>query len=868
MSEEMPNTGAEGTSATFASASDAEKSARFDTSGRNAAAPKPRSCVVCRSRKVRCDKRAPCSNCRRANIACVFPSSDRPPRWARRLDHFNGALSNPQASHEAGAIADEVMERLRTLESLVKDLTGQLEQAKSATGGSSGVGSPESSTHARESAQPPHISPAGAQDVQKTFGRLVLRNATQSRYISSGFWSRVNDEINGLKMDIHSLPLGVSDTSDDEESPGKAPSTQELEQTPSDRHAFLFGHNLNTFSPNITNLHPLPSQIPFLLDVFAENVNIILQIVHLPTIKAIVRDRRNREPKELTPANEALMFSIYYAAVTSMEEDDVMMNFGAPKTELNLKYRQGFEHALAKADFLNVPDLVLVQAFAIFIALVRRHDSPRFVWMMTGLAIRMGQALGLHRDGSNFAHLEPYEVEMRRRTWWVLCLLDVRASENQGSDYTITNASFDTKLPMNINDADIAPGSKKVPQEHYGLTDMSVARVTFGICQVTMQMMSHGFKDKAPSLDEQSRLLHQIYQTLEENFLQYSTDSVNITYWVIVIVARLTMAKMTLLIYLPLLFSAVEDELAGELRTKFLISAIEVAEYNHALNNEELCRHWRWAFQTYTHWYSIVYMMIEISRRPWSPISERAWVALHSVWLIPNQSQMNKSLRIWVPLRKLMSKARQHRDMEFERLKTDYLAAEQLKREYRDLPLPSSTGPFPPGSNSADLFLERWRQLASNTVNGIDKNPRLSSYSLPQTSSESIAAAQRADSSSGLTLEPDCLGSGTYYAEKAVPGTTSHGLTPDMLQDTNMGTEAEQHTVWAHSSFTLPEQVAAGAEQNINPWLWSDGHATSESGNFHADTVDMNIDIDGEVNWYNWVESAQEMGLDGEPGRR
>jgi hypothetical protein len=25
----------------------------------------------------------------------------------------------------------------------------------------------------------------------------------------------------------------------------------------------------------------------------------------------------------LTPANEALMFSIYYAAITSMEEDDV-----------------------------------------------------------------------------------------------------------------------------------------------------------------------------------------------------------------------------------------------------------------------------------------------------------------------------------------------------------------------------------------------------------------------------------------------------------------------------------------------------------------------------------------------------------------
>ena len=37
----------------------------------------------------------------------------------------------------------------------------------------------------------------------------------------------------------------------------------------------------------------------------------------------MVRDLRRSDKADLTPANEALMFSIYYAAVTSMEEDDV-----------------------------------------------------------------------------------------------------------------------------------------------------------------------------------------------------------------------------------------------------------------------------------------------------------------------------------------------------------------------------------------------------------------------------------------------------------------------------------------------------------------------------------------------------------------
>ena len=101
------------------------------------------------------------------------------------------------------------------------------------------------------------------------------------------------------------------------------PSTQELERTPSERNAFLFRHNLSPLAPDLRDFHPLPSQIPFLLDVFSENVNVFIQIVHMPTITKMVRDLRGNGMTRCTPSNEALMFSIYYAAITSMEEDDV-----------------------------------------------------------------------------------------------------------------------------------------------------------------------------------------------------------------------------------------------------------------------------------------------------------------------------------------------------------------------------------------------------------------------------------------------------------------------------------------------------------------------------------------------------------------
>ena len=191
-----------------ASASPSEKNATSPASARSNSsvpastpAPKLRSCVVCRTRKVRCDKLSPCSNCRRANIACVFPSTDRLPRWARRLERVaSNAASNAQATQDPNPAAVQVMERLRDLESLVKELSAQLEQANaaanSAAGGSSGVKSPKSSSHDRDTDHQRDGSPnRNAGNVQERFGRLVLQDANRSRYVSSGFWSRVNDEV-------------------------------------------------------------------------------------------------------------------------------------------------------------------------------------------------------------------------------------------------------------------------------------------------------------------------------------------------------------------------------------------------------------------------------------------------------------------------------------------------------------------------------------------------------------------------------------------------------------------------------------------------------------------------------------------------
>src|ERR1700749_5125414 len=69
----------------------------------------PRSCVTCRRRKVKCDKKPKCTNCVKAHIECIYPSPGRAPRKPRK----------PQDT--------ELMERLRKLEGVVQMLGTQVQ---------------------------------------------------------------------------------------------------------------------------------------------------------------------------------------------------------------------------------------------------------------------------------------------------------------------------------------------------------------------------------------------------------------------------------------------------------------------------------------------------------------------------------------------------------------------------------------------------------------------------------------------------------------------------------------------------------------------------------------------------------------------
>lgn len=779
------------------------------------------------------------------------------------------------------------MERLRSLESLVKQLranpTSQPHPSQAHADSA-----PATDPSPGSSAPPPRDGD-GTGAVQRQISSLrLVDHATPSR-----FWTRINQELQELEVETRDLAQAESSSEDEGGFLDPAGQKHDVQRTPAERHGILFGHGLGAVDPGSNaHLHPLPSQVPYLLDIFQENVGKVHAVLHIPTIAKMVKTAHAQNgPGGLSLPDEAILFAVYYAAIVSMEDDDVstqtppginpllikeqvLRSFGSSRAELSLKYRIGLERTLAAADLLNSSDLRLLQAFLVYLALLRRQETSRYVWMLTGVAIRMGLALGLNRDPAQDGGFTPFEAEMRRRAWWALVVMDVRSSEDQGT--SITLPPTDVGFPANINDADIDPGSERAPPEREGLTDAVYAVLSFKVCDIGRRMVQPGVD--GPQIE---RLLAEMDAVVEEGFVKHSPASDQVpgtsAYWVrfvFVSCNRLVSAKMRLLANMPLLFSSPSAHFPEEMRTKLLVSALEVAEYHHSLNAENNARNWRWLYQvsqapkplfmldtiltgreqTYTQWHAVIYMLIEIARRPWSALIERVWTALHSPWLIPVSMNMDKNSRVWTPLKKLMAKARRHREAELERLRENPFAAQQLASLDDGLPLPSSPISVA-AESSAEVFRARWRELVNLPANPTPAGPTPSAESSSASSNmvlhpipQSLQGPSNMDMNSAATPYPVY----TYFDPGQAP---SHFPAASAVP-----------TYWGGGATVLGPGAVTGASYHVYPqaqpdhnglgMLWADTDPTM--GVFAGVNMnDINMDIDAE-DWYSWVQSAQQ----------
>ncbi|QQK39722.1 Fungal transcriptional regulatory protein, N-terminal [Penicillium digitatum] len=629
---------------------------------RHAAAEPPsstsRSCVTCRRRKVRCNKRSPCSNCTKAGIDCIFPPPGRAPRKSKRP---------PDA---------ELLSRLRRLEGVIDHLrsSGHTEGTSTsvqaplyASGSSTGRSKPTVPTSVSagpqnqvdggrvcpfEESDPKKLAP---KKFENEFGRLVIDEG-RSRYVSNRLWTSLGDEIEELQDILDHSSSGEDDTPSPESSHSGS------------QDGFIFG--FYSLSKSLREFHPPTSKVPILWGKYRENVAPLITIVHRPTARELFVEAA-RHPDALDKNSEALIFSMYLCSIVSMKPDECLFQFGEDRTTVVKRYRFATEQALAKAGFLNTQSLILLQAAVLFLVCVRREDDSKFVWSMTSVVLRLAQGLGLHRDGTNFA-LKPFETEMRRRLWWHISLLDVRSSEDHGTDPLIHESMYDTLLPLNINDDDLSPDMEEPPKEQEGCTDATFCLIR---CEITSALRRANYAcpsarfrapNSLPHIDRAGRMIQIISDRCEQRYIRHCDMNIPVQ-WCSATVGRLILAKLWLIVHHPMT-QRDRGNVSQETRESLFLTAIEVLEFGHLLETDTKTAKWGWLFRTNMQWHGVAFVLSEICVRPICPVTDRAWSAVSLIYTEWAAQATHKKGMLWRPLAALMKRAAATRDKQQQEL--------------------------------------------------------------------------------------------------------------------------------------------------------------------------------------------------------
>jgi hypothetical protein len=600
----------------------------------------------------------------------------------------------------------------------------------------------------------------------------------------------------------------------------------------------------------------------------------------------------------------------------------VKTNFGADKSYLMKQYRYGTEQALSKANFLNTSELFVVQAFALFLALVRRYDDTRFSWTLTGLLIRISQSIGAHREGTQLGNLTPFEIEMRRRLWWAICILDLRSAEDQGTELTIAEHTFDTRYPMNVNDSDLSPDMKEFPRERVGATDMTFSLIRYEICSLARRLhaatnlMSPYPKDSGLTLDQREEMLGEMFVRVEDKYLKPCADQDgDLLHWVAAAIARLIMAKMSLIIYQPVLFASAAQDVSQEVRDRLFTSSTEVIEYNRLLNTEPRCKQYRWLFETYTHWHAVAFLLLEVCRREWSSSVERAWVALSNVFSDVKTHEYHKLTQhgaVWLPLRKLMVKARRHRESELARLQGNPVAARQL--DSSSARTPPVNFQHLPSSMRETIAEDRWRKLVG--IEAPERKPHNGCFDNTATTVQQVPNPQPQPNAPQMS-QPELDYIGSLMAQQSFNPADfwsvafSGGELSDTARQTILGNNPAAHQLLSQaqqmeprmagsnglmenkngimfprdgnsSTASVPPQVQAAStvgmpqsnvlsaatgmvDENPPPWLWSNAWKWNEqdaTANMPAGVDDGDMTMEEDFNWQDWQQSIRGFELD------
>lgn len=380
-------------------------------------------------------------------------------------------------------------ERLQNIEARV-DTLNQMVRSLHAQ---SNVPSGKMSSAARSGTDLSNISIEPPEPSSGLIGHLSMQSGGRVRYVEQSFWASICREVAELddllgsqsrylmKSAATKSPdddeLSESDSEDDQHSRvGAEPSTLLDPGDPS--HFRLVGDivsNPPAFTPEqqvstrtVAHNPEFLKQIPpkqlcdTLVDAYVTGYHPVVLLIHVPTFRIRYDEfwRGRNAPGaggQTSMAFAALMLALLYAGSVACPERVEPMVEGDPEPEeVATRLHKLALRAIRLANFPRTPTLESFTAYLICQSTWMREEEPLTCVAFVGLALRVANLLGLHKDPSHFPAISAIEAETRRRVWWHLVHIDVCVAIASGLPPIVDASSWDVE------------GISELKEEHIG----------------------------------------------------------------------------------------------------------------------------------------------------------------------------------------------------------------------------------------------------------------------------------------------------------------------------------------------------------------------------------------------------------------
>ncbi|KAK5052484.1 hypothetical protein LTR84_002348 [Exophiala bonariae] len=595
------------------------------------------SCLECRRRKLKCDKLHPCTNCSKFSRDCLF--------LAPALDSVSQQRLN------------EIKEKMGSLERVLEEDVARRE-------GKPGRSQPSASDR-RSSADLPggEISSsdneAGVPDDEKGL------EPTPLAVIDAAYEDDTNDDVLDLGIKIGKMRLterlggffrprineelgvqlsgsaAIQRTMDEKRRPDpQLPDSSQDFLAPGSSYiapgsGFIFGDVGSKRS--LINFLPAKAAADALVRNYHENVHFIARVVHWPSFQLHYENFWTSVLAGLEPPawQQSIVLSILFAAVASMSEVDISGIFARPKSTILGNFQTGTEVALSKAQFLRATKLETLQALVIYLIPMCRDQLSRAHSVLVGMAIRLAECMGLHRDPDDIYGLTAIECHVRRIIWFQLCFLDFRTCEGQGPRPGIKREDYDTRFPLNIDDSDLFGIKPKEAKDKF--TDMTVSRIRFECTEMQRVIWQDRIRieRKKISMTHVLSKVESFRKAMEAKYTPIFDVAVPIQKY-----AKLVMTLMIQRMYVMILHRYVNNaanRVPERLSNLTVSSGLQSVEAAIAMESLPELSKWSWYGGAYQQWHIAFLLLTLIDRASETGFDERIWKVIDYVFE-PDQS--------------------------------------------------------------------------------------------------------------------------------------------------------------------------------------------------------------------------------------